>query len=152
MGLCTCMSWADMWRYSKSYPSPTKSPLSLQCPASCRGGERLLVWLLEFTCLSAKTYIHLPTKWVGSSDACVSTPHCRELRKLRADSAEGTPSAVSLSCLSYVSQAHTMFPWSLVPMILEAARDFHHGLFSSQAHHRHCWPTMNRSELGEMWW
>ena len=49
-------------RYSKSYPSPTKSPLSLPCLASCRGGESLLVWLLEFTCLSAKTYFPLPPK------------------------------------------------------------------------------------------
>ena len=87
-------------RYSKCYPSPTKSPLSLQHLSSCRGGEHLLVWLLEFTCLSAKTYIRLPPKWVGSSDACVSTPHCRELRKLRADSAEGKPSAVFLRCPS----------------------------------------------------
>ena len=139
-------------RYSKCYPSPTKSPLSLQRLASCRGGQSLLVWLLEFTCPSVQTYICLPLKWVGSNDVCVSTPQCRELRKLRADSAEGETSAVSLSCPSLLSQAHTMFPGWLVPVILEAAGSFHGGLCSSQAHPRHYWPCMNRWELGEMWW
>ena len=92
-------------------PQP-KSPLSLQHHASCRGGERLLVCLLEFTCLSAKTYIRLSLKWIGSSDACVSTPQYRELRKLRADSAEGEPSAVFwVAPLGWARP--TLDPWSL---------------------------------------
>ena len=83
------MSGAD-WYVSREdtknlIPPQPKSPLSLQHRASCRGGELLLVCLLEFTCLSAKTYIPLPLKWLWSSDAYVSTPQCREFRKLRAD-------------------------------------------------------------------
>ena len=56
------MLWADMCQLKilKMLSLPIKSPLSLQHLASCRGGESLLVWLPEFTCLSAKTYIPLP--------------------------------------------------------------------------------------------
>ena len=137
-------------RYSKCYPSPTKSPLSLQHLASCRGGEHLLVWLPEFTCLSAKTYVCLPHKSVGSSDACVLTPQCRELRKLRADSAEGG----AQYCFFELPHSGEPGPHHVprIPVTCDPGNSSK--LLGSSLSPRlipiTVGPAMNRSELGEM--
>ena len=86
---------------------------------------RKSVDLITYSYLSeCKKLISPFLKGVGSSDACASTPWFREARKLRGDSAEGEPKAVSLSCPTQVSQAHTIFPGSLLPVILGAAASF----------------------------
>ena len=77
---------------------------------------KLLVWVQKL--------ISPFLKGVGSSDAFASTPWFREARKLRGDSAEGEPKAVPLSCPTQVSQAHSIFPGSLLPVILGAAASF----------------------------
>ena len=108
---------------------------------------QLLVWVQKL--------ISPFLKGVGSSDACASTPWFREHRKLRGDSAEGEPKAVSLSCPTQVSQAHTIFPGSLRSWEQQRASGIISLSLSLSLPSRlipiTVDPTMSKSELGEMW-
>ena len=114
--------WSVRKRYSKSHSSSAKSCFSLHCLAGCGGGESLLVWLIEATCLSTKS-LH-----PFSPEMSRKQSQHPDFGKLRADSSEGEPSAVSVSCPTWVSQARIILPGFLLPVILGAAVSFQVGL------------------------
>ena len=122
MGLFIYVSWASKCQENilKILPSPIKSPLQY-----LSGSEvKKVCWFgyMKLSCLSVESLNLSSPKWEGSSDACVWTPWFREPGKLRADSAEGDPSAVSLSCPTQVTHSDnelassslaSCFLWSL---------------------------------------
>ena len=88
--LFTYVSWSNKWeeKILKILSLPSQEPFLFTMPCWLRGGENLLLWLFEVTCLSME---NLCLSQVGSNDTCVSIPWFREPRKLRADTAEGSP-------------------------------------------------------------
>ena len=76
-------------RYSKSYPSPAKSPLSLQCLVGLEMEKSLLVWLLETNLSKCRKCTSLFPS--NEQQAVILVCQHPDLKpgKLRADSAEG---------------------------------------------------------------
>ena len=76
-------------RYSKSYPSPAKSHLSLQCLAGSEMEKVCWFGYLKLTCLCAEN-MYLFSPQMSSKQWCLCVTHWfRQPRKLRVDSAEG---------------------------------------------------------------
>ena len=97
MGLFIYVSWASKCQENilKILPSPTKSPLSLQCLSGSEVKKVCWFGYLKLSCLSAKNLNLFPP---NEREAVMLVSQHPNLGKLRADSAEGEPSAVSLSC------------------------------------------------------
>ena len=151
--LFMCLGLISVRRtYSKSYPSPSKSPLSLQCLA---GSEVKKVWwfgYLKLTCLCAEN-VHLSSLQMSSKQWCLCvTRWFRQPRKLRADSAKGEAQCCFFELPHSGEPGPHHVPripvthdpgnsskligscFSLFPRVISITVD----------------PAMNRSELGEM--
>ena len=105
MGLFVYVSWANKCQKNilKLLPLPSQEPFVFTMSYWLRGEESLLVWLHEVKlskCRKLKSLFPL-NEWEG----VMFVSQHPNLGKLRADSAEGEPSAVSLSCPFQVSHS-----------------------------------------------
>lgn len=106
----------------KILASPAKSLFSLQCLADYRRWKSLLTWLPKLLVWVQKAYIPFP-KGVGLVMLVPQHPDLGSLGSWE-ETLQREPKPVSLSCPTQVSQAHTIFPGSLLPVILGAAASF----------------------------
>ena len=139
-------------RYSKSYPSPARSPLSLQCLAGSEMEKVCWFGYLKLTCLCAEN-VHLSSLQMSSKQWCLCVTHWfRQPRKLRADSAKGEAQCCFFELPHSGEPGPHHVPripvthdpgnssrllgscFSLFPRVIPITLD----------------PAMNRSELGEM--